>query len=147
LIAWLLTAPLVLLLPFAGMRRALAITTGRPRAAFLARTLPEALIALGLADARTDPALRLSAPAKAENGAVVPLKIAWDTPTRALSVFCAGNPVPLIARFELGPRVHERLSTRIKMGRTADITVIAEGLDGAARRADLAVEVTIGGCN
>lgn len=146
---WLVLAPLVIaLLPLAGARRALAaLGIGRPGAAFRARTLPEALAALGLTDAPPHPGLRLSAPAKAENGAVVPLKVEWDSPVHAVSVLCAGNPVPLIARFELASRVRGRLSTRIKMGRTADITVVAEGADAALRRADLGVEVTIGGCN
>ncbi len=143
----LIIVPLVALLPLLGVRQALAALTERPRAAFRARTLTEAMVALGLADAPTAEGLRLAAPAKAENGAVVPLKMAWDRSPRALNVLCAGNPVPLIARFELSPRLRGHLSTRIKMGQTADITVITEGHDAVLGRADLPVEVTIGGCN
>jgi len=138
---------LVALLPLMGVRQALAAVSERPRAAFRARTLAEAMVALGLADAPPTGGLRLAAPAKAENGAVVPLKMAWEQSPRALTVLCAGNPVPLIARFELSPRLRGHLSTRIKMGQTADITVITEGHDSALGRADLPVEVTIGGCN
>jgi sulfur-oxidizing protein SoxY len=148
----LLAAPFLALLPPPLLRRALAATDGpasgeRPRSAFRARSLPAALAELGLTDAPVSADLRLSAPARAENGAVVPLKVEWAGPARAVNVLCAGNPVPLIARFEVSPRVEGRLSTRIKMGRTADITVITEAADTSRARADLPVEVTIGGCN
>jgi sulfur-oxidizing protein SoxY len=126
--------------------RAWAALAGRPRAAFRAQTLPEALEALEITRAASTGVVRLAAPARAENGAVVPLKVESSEAFTAVNILCAGNPVPMVARFEFAPRVGRLLSTRIKMGASADITVVTESPDGM-HRADLAVEVTIGGCN
>lgn len=65
----------------------------RPQAALAARTLPEALAALGLPGLPPQAdALRIDAPALAENGAAVPVAVRW-APTTTRSVAPATTPV------------------------------------------------------
>lgn len=116
-----------------------------PEASFTAETLPEAIATLTQAEVVNSAELRIDAPALAENGAVVPVKIELDAPADQVAILVAGNPVPMVARFDLSPAVRGPIATRIKMGESSNITVLALEA-GKARRQDRPVEVTVGGC-
>jgi sulfur-oxidizing protein SoxY len=116
-----------------------------PEASFHAEKLEAALATLGPGPLTEDPTLGIVAPELAENGAVVPVRIDTERRPQSISILVAGNPVPMVARFEFAPGVRGHLSTRIKMGQSSDITVVvadAEGLHVNRRQ----VEVTVGGC-
>lgn len=128
-----------------GLRAARAAV--RPVAAFRAETVDGALAALyGTTEIPPGGGIRIGVAELAENGAVVPIKVEVDTPgTREITLVASRNPVPLVARFELGPRTHGFIATRVKLAESCEVLAIArtpEGLSAAGKH----VEVTIGGC-
>ncbi len=113
--------------------------------AFDAKTLDDALKAMAVAP--TDSAdIKIKAPEIAENGAVVPVTVTSGVAgTTEISILVDGNPTPLAAMFILGEGTQPEASTRIKMGKTANVIAIAKAGD-KAYTAKQEVKVTIGGC-
>lgn len=100
-----------------------------------------------------DGGIRLTTPAVAENGAVVPLGIAVDSPmteanhVRAIHVFATRNPTPGVASFRLSPALaRAEVQTRIRLAEDQQVIVLAQLSDGSVRRAVAEVTVTTGGC-
>jgi sulfur-oxidizing protein SoxY len=100
-----------------------------------------------------DGGIRVTAPAVAENGAVVPLTVAVDSPmteashVRAIHVFATRNPTPGVASFRLSPALaRAELQTRIRLAEDQTIIVLAQLSDGTVRRVTAEVTVTTGGC-
>lgn len=130
----------------AGLLTPRSVLAAWPQTAFTAKTVDEGIGALHDGSVTASDAVTLKAPDIAENGAVVPISV---TTTLAgvtrISIFASNNPSPLAASFELGPRADGYASTRIKMGKTANIVaVVAAG--GKLYSATKEVKVTIGGC-
>lgn len=103
--------------------------------------------------APVDGGIRVTVPAVAENGAVVPLGIAVDSPmteashVRAIHVFATRNPTPGVASFRLSPALaRAEVQTRIRLAEDQTIIVLAQLSDGTVRRATAQVTVTTGGC-
>jgi len=95
----------------------------------------------------------LSAPEIAENGAVVPIKVTVVSPmtdkdyVKAIHVFASKNGNVRCANVYLTPANGEAsFGTRIKLGSTQDVIVIAEMSDGTFLSGKQNVKVTIGGC-
>lgn len=95
----------------------------------------------------------LIAPAIAENGLVVPLKIEIDHPmdegnyVKAIHIYSTGNTTPKLCSVTLTPANGKAtFATRTKMGKSGDVVVVAELSNGTFFKDTKAVKVTIGGC-
>jgi len=129
-----------------GVARPLAALAAWNKDAFGAKTAPDALKNLGIANAAPSKELTIEAPQIAENGAVVPIEIASAIPgTSAIVVVIDKNPFPLIARFDFKDGALPFVKVNVKMGETSDVRVIAEA-GGRHYVATKEVKVTIGGC-
>ncbi len=90
--------------------------------------------------------VKLKAPAIAENGAVVPIKVKTDLANvKSISLFVKDNPSPLVTTLHIGPSSLADIQIRIRMGKTSEVTALIEA-DGKLHRATQQVKVTIGGC-
>ncbi len=115
--------------------------------AFTANTLDAAIKAkygdLALADSAE---VKLSAPAIAENGAMVQIAVKTGlADVKSISLFVKDNPAPLVTTLHIGPSALAEIKTRIRMGKTSEVIAIVEA-GGKLHRASQQVKVTIGGC-
>jgi sulfur-oxidizing protein SoxY len=116
------------------------------RPAFEAKTLPEAYKTFGVTMPVESKDIVIKAPDIAENGAVVPIEISSKIPgTKSLTIFAEKNPQPLVASFEFAEGVETYVSTRIKLGETSHVRVVAHA-GGKFYLAAKEIKVTIGGC-
>ncbi len=116
------------------------------RAAFEAKTVADALRALGISVAQSSGELELTVPEIAEDGAVVPVVAQCRAAgTRELHILVDRNPFSLAASFFFPDATEAFVSTRIKMRETSNVVALAlaGGQTYLARRQ---VKVTIGGC-
>ena len=97
--------------------------------------------------------LRLDLPSLADNGFVVPMRIAVAGPfapgpvVRAIRIFSEINPVPELATFEF-PQALERIEidARIRLAGTQRIVAVAQMSNGQLYAAAMEVVVTLAGC-
>jgi len=89
----------------------------------------------------------------AENGNTVPLAIKVDSPMTAddyvseIRVIGDANPNPGIVRFHLTPMSgRAEAATRIRLGGTGTVTVLAKTSTGKLYAERKVVKVTVGGC-
>jgi sulfur-oxidizing protein SoxY len=125
----------------------------RPAAAQLSAEMQGALDRLRGNRLPLEGRITLRAPTIAENGNAVPLTIAVESPMTAadhvarIHVFAEKNPSPEVAVFHLTPALgRAQVDTRIRLGQTQDILVLAEMNDHSLFMARAEVKVTIGGC-
>ena len=97
--------------------------------------------------------VHLKAPEIAENGAVVPVTVEIDSPMtnddyiKAIHVFATKNSNVRCADIMLTPANGKAMfATRIKLGSSQDVLVVAETSTGEFLSAKQNVKVTIGGC-
>ncbi|MDX2204974.1 MAG: thiosulfate oxidation carrier protein SoxY [Hyphomicrobiaceae bacterium] len=97
--------------------------------------------------------LVLDMPEIAENGNTVPFTLSADSPmtdtdyVKAMHVVSTGNPQPGVATFKFTPASGKAfVSSRMRLGRTQDVILIAELSDGRFLMTRRNVKVTIGGC-
>jgi sulfur-oxidizing protein SoxY len=116
-------------------------------AAFSAKSVDDALSSLlGSSDHEASESIKIKAPDIAENGAVVPITVESDlADINSISIIAAGNATPLVASFDLGEGALGFVSTRIKMGKTAEVIAAVKSGDKVLSAAK-EVKVTIGGC-
>ncbi|MGB5180138.1 MAG: thiosulfate oxidation carrier protein SoxY [Gammaproteobacteria bacterium] len=117
------------------------------KAAFEAKDVNGAVSALyGAADMSNSDKISIKAPDIAENGAVVPVSVTSSIDgTSSISIVADQNATPLTAEFTLGPGTEGYVSTRIKMGKTANVIAVVKAGD-KLYSAQKEVKVTIGGC-
>ena len=116
------------------------------RAAFEAKTVADALKALGIEAAHDGLELEVSAPEIAEDGAVVPVIVqSRAAATREIHILVDKNPFSLAASFFYPDGTDPFVSTRIKMAETSNVVALAVAGDQVylARKQ---IKVTIGGC-
>lgn len=90
--------------------------------------------------------IKIKAPDIAENGAVVPVTVTTTIDgVSSISLFADQNATPLTAEFLLGPTTEGFVSTRIKMGKTANVIAVVKAGD-KLYSSSKEVKVTIGGC-
>jgi len=117
------------------------------QAAFEAKTLADAIKALGAAAPVESKDVLLTAPDIAENGAVVPLACACSLPgVKRLLLLVEKNPAPLAAMFDVSDAVEPNITTRVKMAQSSNVTAVALMADSKALYAQKEVKVTLGGC-
>ena len=130
----------------AGLIAPQAVLASVSRDAFMARTLDEALSASIGGTAEESGDINIKAPDIAENGAVVPITVSSTlSNVESIYIYAANNPTPLTSAYELGAGAEPFISTRIKMGKTADVIAVVKA-DGKLMSAKKEVKVTIGGC-
>ncbi len=116
------------------------------RAAFDARTVKEALEALGAKDAAPGGDIVITAPELAENGAVVPITITSKVPgTESIALLVDKNPNALSAVFTLPAGTLPDVHTRVKMAETSNVVAMVRA-GGRVVFAMKEVKVTLGGC-
>lgn len=92
-------------------------------------------------------------PPLVENGNLVPLKIAVDSPMtaddyiKAIHVIAEGNPLPNVVSFFLSPRAGKaEISTRIRLADTQRIWVVAQASTGLCWQGSAESLVTLSAC-
>ena len=131
----------------AGLLSPRTVLAAWPKDAFAAKDVPGALDALlGTHNTAESGEIKIKAPDIAENGAVVPVTVSSTlSGIESISIIAANNPAPLIASFNLGEGAEGFVSTRIKMGKSGDITAVVKA-GGNLHTVSKEVKVTIGGC-
>lgn len=115
--------------------------------AFDAKSMADALKALGASAPLESKDVTLTAPDIAENGAVVPIGASTALPgVKQMLILVEKNPSALIAVFNVTDSVDTNFSTRAKMGQSSDVYAVAVMTDGRALFAKKEVKVTLGGC-
>jgi sulfur-oxidizing protein SoxY len=118
-----------------------------PQAAFEAKTLADAVKALGGSAPVESKDVTITGPDIAENGAVVPVGCATTLPgVKRLLLLVEKNPNVLAAVFELSDAIEANLSTRTKMGQSSNVYAVAMMGDGKVLFAAKEIKVTLGGC-
>ena len=116
------------------------------KAAFESKDMDSAMqaIAGGAGEASGD--IKIKAPDIAENGAVVPVTVSTGMDAvETISIFASNNALPLTSSYNLTDMAEGYISTRIKMGKTADVVALVKS-GGKLYSAKKEVKVTIGGC-
>ena len=100
-----------------------------------------------------DGGIVLSLPARAENGAQVPVTVLVDSPqtaelhAQAITLIATRNPTPGVASFRLSPSLaRAELQARVRLAEDQTLIAIARMSDGTVRRATAEARVVAGGC-
>jgi sulfur-oxidizing protein SoxY len=118
------------------------------QAAFDAKTMPEAMKALGGAGAPAESKdITITGPDIAENGAVVPVGLSTALPgVKRMALLVEKNPNVLAAVFDVTDAVDASFSTRVKMGQSSQVFAVALMNDGRTLFTQKEIKVTLGGC-
>ena len=115
--------------------------------AFEAKSVADALKALGAGAPAESKDVVITAPDIAENGAVVPLGASTALAgVKQLLIMVEKNPSALVALFNVTDSVDTNILTRAKRGQSSDVDAIAIMGDGKVLFAKKEVKVTLGGC-
>ncbi len=116
-------------------------------AAFDAKTLAEAVKALGGSVPAESKDVTITGPDIAENGAVVPVGAACSAAgVKRLLLLVEKNPSALAAVFDVSDAVEPNIATRVKMGQSSNVYAVAMMADGKVLYAAKEIKVTLGGC-
>lgn len=116
------------------------------KTAFDAKTLAEALKALGADASAESKDVSVTGPDIAENGAVVPVGVASTLANvQMVAILIEKNPNPLAASFTLPEGTEANVQTRVKMGQTSNVYAVVKA-DGKLFMAMKEIKVTLGGC-
>ena len=127
-------------------REAFAQQQAWNKAAFEAKSLDEAVKALGGPAATQSTDISITAPDIAENGAVVPVAVTSKIPnTQNVYILVEKNPNTLAAGFSIPAGTEANVATRIKMGQTSNVFAVVKA-DNKFYVATKEVKVTLGGC-
>lgn len=97
------------------------------KAAFETSHLKEASSQLGIEDEQHSDLIKIVAPERAENGAVVQIEVSSHIPgTEAVAIFVEKNPTPLIANFMFSNGAQPFVVTRIKMAETSQVKAVVK---------------------
>jgi len=115
--------------------------------AFAAKSLADAVKALGGSAPTASGEIAITGPDIAENGAVVPVGASTSLAgAKRLLLLVEKNPNVLAAVFELSDKVEANVSTRVKMGQSSNVYAVAMMADGRVLFAQKEIKVTLGGC-
>jgi sulfur-oxidizing protein SoxY len=116
------------------------------KAAFDAKTMDDALKALGAGKPADSKDVQINAPDIAENGAVVPVAVKSTLPdTEFIAILIEKNPSMLAASFTLPEGTSADVSTRVKMGQTSNVFALVKA-GGSFYMTTKEIKVTLGGC-
>lgn len=129
----------------AGLLKPTRVLAAWNEAGFGARTLAEALAAVGAGSAEASRDITIKTPEIAENGAVVPVEVITTlADVESITIFGEKNAFPLVGHYRLKD-FDGLFSTRIKMGGTSNVRVVVKA-GGRLYSASREVKVTVGGC-
>ena len=115
--------------------------------AFAAKSMADAVKALGGGAPAESADVTITGPDIAENGAVVPVGAATTVAgATKLLLLVEKNPAALAAVFDLTDRIEPNISTRVKMGQSSNVYAVAMTGDGKVLFAQKEIKVTLGGC-
>lgn len=117
------------------------------KTAFSSKNVDDAFAALSVSAPESNAdAIKLTVPEIAENGAVVPVTVVCTLPNvEQISILVDKNPNVLAANFTIPQGTEGMVTTRVKMGQTANVVALVKA-DGKFYRAAKEVKVTAGGC-
>ena len=116
-------------------------------AAFEAKTLADAVKALGGGAPVESKDVTVTGPDIAENGAVVPVGCSTTLPgVKRMMLMVEKNPSVLASVFDVTDAVDASLTTRVKMGQSSNVFAVAMMGDGKVLYAVKEIKVTLGGC-
>ena len=114
--------------------------------AFDAKSVNEALKAMGGIVGAASREVVINAPDIAENGAVVPFSVWVVLPNvQQIAILVEKNPSPLSANFMIPAGTEGSVSTRLKMAQTSNVHALVKA-DGKWLLATKEIKVTLGGC-
>ena len=117
------------------------------QAAFEAKSLADAVKALGGGAPAESKDVTITGPDIAENGAVVPVGCASALPgVKRMLLLVEKNPSALAAVFDVSDAVESNFSARVKMGQSSNVIAVAMMADGKVLYAQKEIKVTLGGC-
>jgi sulfur-oxidizing protein SoxY len=117
------------------------------KTAFEAKSVADALKALGAGAPVESKDVTVTAPDIAENGSVVPVGLSTTlTGVKSMLILVEKNPATLTALFNVTDSVEAAFQARVKMGQSSDVYAIALMNDGKVLFAKKEVKVTLGGC-
>ncbi|MDP1646984.1 MAG: thiosulfate oxidation carrier protein SoxY [Rubrivivax sp.] len=118
-----------------------------PEAAFQAKTMADAVKALGGGAPVESKDVTVTGPDIAENGAVVPVGCSTTLPgVKRLLLLVEKNPSVLAAVFNVTDAVEANFNARVKMGQSSNVYAVAMMGDGKVLYAQKEIKVTLGGC-
>ena len=114
--------------------------------AFKAKSIADALKALGAASPADSKEVTIVSPDIAENGAVVPVGIKSNLPkTDFMALLIEKNPFALTGAYDILPGAEAEVNMRVKMGQSSDVYAIVRA-DGKYYMTKKEIKVTLGGC-
>lgn len=117
------------------------------KAAFDAKTIADAVKAMGGAAPVESKDITLTGPDIAENGALVSLVVSTSLPqVKRVLVLVEKNPSALVSMFNISPDIDANFSMRSKMAQSSDVYAVAITHDGKTFFAKKEIKVTLGGC-
>jgi sulfur-oxidizing protein SoxY len=117
------------------------------QAAFEAKSMGDAVKALGGGAPAESKDVTITGPDIAENGAVVPVGCATALAgVKRLLLLVEKNPNTLAAVFDVSDAVEANFNTRVKMGQSSNVIAVAMMGDGKVLFAQKEIKVTLGGC-
>jgi sulfur-oxidizing protein SoxY len=126
--------------------QALAQQAAWNKSAFEAKSLADAVKALGGANVAESKDIAITGPDIAENGAVVPVGVTSKVPgTQAVYILVDKNPNVVAAGFNIPSGTEANVSTRIKMGQSSNVIGLVKA-NNQFFMASKEVKVTLGGC-
>lgn len=115
------------LLAFVALMPARVLAAIWNKAAFEAVQIKDARRNLNIDTEIPSADIQITAPDRAENGAIVQVEVKSNIPdTEAIAIFAEKNPTPLIANFMFNNGAEPFVVTRIKMAETSDIRVVVK---------------------
>lgn len=113
---------------------------------FDAKSLADAVKALGGDKFEVSQDVTITGPDIAENGAVVPVSISSKAPgTDFMAILVDKNPSAMSASFNIPAGTEAAVTTRVKMGATSNVHALAKA-NGKWLVASKEIKVTLGGC-
>ena len=117
------------------------------QAAFDAKSMADAVKALGGSAPAESKDVTITGPDIAENGAVVPVGAATGLAgAKRLLLLVEKNPTVLAGVFDLTDAVEANINTRVKMAQSSNVYAVAMMADGKVLYAVKEIKVTLGGC-
>ena len=117
------------------------------KAAFEAKSMADAIKALGGNASTESKDITLTGPDIAENGAVVPVGCSTSLPgVKRMAILVEKNPSVLASVFDVSDAVDANFNTRVKMGQSSNVYAVAMMNDGKVLFAVKEIKVTLGGC-
>ena len=115
------------------------------KGAFEAKSIMDAMRALGVASAEDSKAIEIRAPDIAEMAVVPGMLLVMSIGTTAISVFIEKNPFPYTGTFDFSQGSMPYVHLRVKIGESSPVRVVVAA-GGKYYTSAKEVKVTIGGC-